>query len=81
MSELVARSLGANGGFLYCEPALVGRSMYSGRNLLCDNSDWKAHVDDRGYLPVERWICSCTSALNDKLREGERHMSSVAVRA
>jgi hypothetical protein len=64
MEHLVDQTFAQNGGVMFCEPCIVHRSMYSGRNILAPNSDWVKDVDARGYVPVERWICSTTVALN-----------------
>lgn len=58
-------------GVLFAEPALVSRVAYSGRNILAKNSSFETDADDRGYVPVEWWIMSLTTAENEKKRQCE----------
>jgi hypothetical protein len=59
-------------GVLLAEPAIVHRDTYSGRGILADNVTWASGAtDERGYLPVERWVLSSTHAENNEPRPGE----------
>ncbi len=53
------------------EPTIVGRGMYAGRGVVAPNSGHPGETDERGYLPVERWLASLVVALNDKPRPEE----------
>jgi hypothetical protein len=67
----VSETLSANGGFVLLQPTIVGRGMYAGRGVVAPNSGHPGEADDRGYLPVERWLASVVIALNDKPRAEE----------
>lgn len=72
LSKRVQQTLERQGGVVFAEPALVGRAMYTGRDLIAKNSRFgEGFQDDRGYVPVEWWIMSMTQAGNDIPRPGE----------
>ncbi len=70
-NSAVASALAANGGFVFLGATIVGRGMYSGRGVVAPNSGLPGETDDRGYLPVERWLASVVVALNDKPKQDE----------
>jgi pantothenate kinase len=79
---LAARLLARHGGVLRLRDTLVCRGSYCGRDLLGANSSPDAKgADERGYLPVERWVASTTEAENPlPLASGAREgVSSVSV--
>jgi sugar/nucleoside kinase (ribokinase family) len=68
----VLETIKQNGGVLFAKPALVGRHTYLGRDILALNSKLEAgYVDDRGYVPVEWWLCSTVMAGNPIEKENE----------
>lgn len=60
---VVSNALEASGGILLAARATVFREMYNGRDVLAPNSR-PEYADNRGYVPVERWIMSKTVAEN-----------------
>lgn len=59
-------------GVLFAESAIVGRMQYSGRGIIGKNNAFVSELmDTRGYLPVEWWIMSITSAENAIKKENE----------
>ncbi|NLG70395.1 MAG: hypothetical protein GX496_12695, partial [Firmicutes bacterium] len=51
------RTLERQRGVVFSQPELVGRSMYTGRDILANNSRFApGYQDHRGYVPVEWWI-------------------------
>ena len=53
---------------------LYAFTRYCGRDILAPNSDTGADkADDRGYVPVEWWIMSMTTCLNEAPKENEGH--------
>jgi len=72
LEDKIRRTLRENGGLLFAKPALVGRHTYLGRDILAPNSKLEpGFVDDRGYVPVEWWLCSAVMAGNPILKENE----------
>jgi len=68
---VLRKTLETQRGVLIFKKTLVHRGSYCGRNILAPNSDFQCHADHRGYVPVERWILSITSAGNELQKENE----------
>ena len=59
-------TLARQNGVVYIQPAVVYRGTYCGRNLLGLNvTPNAADQDERGYVPVERWLVSPFEAENE----------------
>lgn len=72
LSRRIQETISAQDGVLFGQPAIVYRTMYTGRDIIAQNSRFAdGYTDDRGYVPVEWWIMSLTQAGNDIPREGE----------
>jgi D-glycero-beta-D-manno-heptose 1-phosphate adenylyltransferase len=71
MQEEIMTEIKNRNGVLFALPAVVQRSTYKGRNILAQNSSYNDDADERGYLPVERWIMSMTQAENEIMVQGE----------
>lgn len=72
LRRAIESTLAARGGVVFAQPALVGRAMYTGRDILARNSRMApGYQDARGYVPVERWILSLTEAANERPIPGE----------
>ncbi|MEM7011558.1 MAG: hypothetical protein AAF585_08760 [Verrucomicrobiota bacterium] len=70
--EKILQTLEAQNGVIFAEPEIVFRESYSGRDILAPNKAFTPdRTDERGYLPVERWVMSVTFAENPKFKEGE----------
>ncbi|WP_324716597.1 hypothetical protein U7230_14795 [Carboxydochorda subterranea] len=70
--ERVEQALRSQEGAIFALPALVGRSSYTGRDVLAPNSRLAPpYQDERGYVRVEWWIMSLTRAANDLPRQDE----------
>lgn len=68
----ITKILECQQGIIFAEPAIVYRYNYSGRDIIAKNSRFDpGYIDNRGYVPVEWWILSKTSAENDLLKENE----------
>ena len=73
-------TLAQQGGVVFAHPTIVHRVTYSGRGIIAPNTAFTADMtDDRGYVPVERWIMSMTEACNPVPRAGEG-LSTVLLR-
>ncbi len=66
----ISQTIEEQNGVILGESSLVGRDIYTGRNVIAPNNSLRA-ADDRGYLQVELWIMSKTSAANPIQREKE----------
>lgn len=63
----IEATLESQGGVLFALPALVGRAMYTGRDILAKNSrNEPGYLDARGYATVEWWIMSRVPAANER---------------
>eukprot|EP01084_Bolivina_argentea_P226436 382511_1 len=68
--EHLKYTLQKQNGVILSKPCTVGRISYTGRNILGRNDSIDAKFksstdqDERGYVPVENWILSHTSAMN-----------------
>jgi len=72
LSKRVQQTLERQRGVVFAQPALVGRAMYTGRDIIANNSRFApGYQDERGYVPVEWWIMSMTAAANDIPKPGE----------
>ena len=72
LSKRVRQTVERQLGVVFAEPALVGRAMYTGRDIIAKNSRFApGYQDERGYVPVEWWIMSMTAAGNDLPKPGE----------
>ncbi|MBI4163089.1 MAG: hypothetical protein HY513_05380 [Candidatus Aenigmarchaeota archaeon] len=59
-------------GIIFAESALVFRETYTGRDIIAKNSRFEeGYADVRGYVPVEWWVMSVTSAKNELVKDGE----------
>lgn len=68
----VLRTVKQNNGILVAKPSLVGRHTYLGRDILAKNSRKEpGYTDERGYVPVEWWLCSSVMAGNPIMKENE----------
>ncbi|KAL6044939.1 Mannose-6-phosphate isomerase [Balamuthia mandrillaris] len=74
--EDLQTALRLQGGILFLAPAFVGRESYCGRDVIAPNSDRSKHGDERGYVPVERWVASATKACN-QLPKPDEGLSSL----
>lgn len=64
-ADEVRAAKAAHGGVIFSRVCLVHRVTYAGRDIIARNSEFiEGVVDDRGYVPVERWIMSITQAEN-----------------
>lgn len=72
LSKRVRQTVERQLGVVFAEPALVGRAMFTGRDIIAKNSRFApGYQDERGYLPVEWWIMSMTAAGNDLPKPAE----------
>ena len=71
LRQKVLNTLKSNSGILVAKPSLVGRHTYLGRDILAPNSDKEKHGDERGYVPVEWWLCSTVMAGNPIMKDNE----------
>jgi hypothetical protein len=72
MRDEIIKTIKAQKGVLYAKPTIVYRENYNGRDILSRNSRFEpGYTDERGYVPVERWIMSVTEAENPKRGDGE----------
>lgn len=61
VADSIRDTLKTQGGVLFAKQCIVHRVTYSGRDIIAPNSAFSADkVDERGYVPVERWILSKT---------------------
>ena len=70
LRKRILATIQTNRGILFASPSLVGRHTYLGRDILAPNSKHE-NGDDRGYVPVEWWICSSVAAGNPILKDNE----------
>lgn len=72
LARRIQQTIAVQDGVIFGQPAIVYRAMYTGRDIIAQNSRFApGYTDDRGYVPVEWWIMSLTRAGNDIPREGE----------
>ncbi len=72
LSKRVWQTLERQRGVVFAQPALVGRAMYTGPDIIAKNSRFApGYQDERGYVRVEWWITSTTQAGNDVPRPDE----------
>lgn len=61
VADSIRDNLKTQGGVLFAKQCIVHRVTYSGRDIIAPNSAFTDDkVDERGYVPVERWILSKT---------------------
>ena len=72
LQRRLAAAIERGRGAVFARPALVGRNMYTGRDILAPNSRIAPGIADaRGCVPVEWWIMSTTPAAGDVASPGE----------
>lgn len=72
LARRIQKTVAAQDGVIFGRPAIVYRAMYTGRDIIAQNSRFApGYTDDRGYVPVEWWIMSLTAAGNDIPKENE----------
>ena len=69
--EEILETIEKQKGLLFAQPSIVYRGNYLGRNLIAPNDSFTNHADERGYVPVERWILSSTPAQNNITKQNE----------
>lgn len=63
LKQDILKTLKAQNGILFAEPAIVWRENFSGRDVIAKNSRFiDEYTDERGYVPVEWWVTSTTAA-------------------